>query len=283
MTDPLHTLIRELEQDHTLEQPERLRERVHALDRLEDLLLHVSDARACDGPLRQRAQALHARLSTVQQRLCEAIRQAIKQGAGSQVLHGWTTPGQSPVADGYDHLDALVSDVLAFEEPTDDIASLDADMVFYQPTPARHVLDLIDRAAISDRDVLVDLGSGLGHVPLLVSICTGAHCIGIERETAYVEGARRSAASLQLDQVRFMAQDAREADLSRGNLFYLYTPFTGGILRQVLDRLKQEASHREIRLATFGPCTDIVAAEPWLVPSCQPGSDRITVFKACNA
>ncbi|WP_430392333.1 class I SAM-dependent methyltransferase [Dyella sp. 20L07] len=283
MLDALHAVICELERDRSLEQPERLRERILALDRLDDLLLDAPpdplDATSTATQLHQRAQALQSRLAHVQRKLCEAIRQAIIQGAGAQALRGWTYPDDRADPQGYDHLDALVSDVLSFDEPTGTIAALDAEMVFYQPTPARHVFDLIERAAIVDQDVLVDLGSGLGHVPLLVSICTGAHCIGIEREAAYVDGAKQSAQALQLDRVNFVAQDAREADFSRGTVFYLYTPFTGGILREVLDRLKHEASRRAIRIATLGPCTATVDGEPWLQRVGPLEANRVTLFQ----
>ena len=279
MQDALPALIREFEQDRSLEQPERLRERVLALDRLDDLLFHT----AGDTSLHHRALALQARLANAQQRLCEAIRLAIVQGTGAQALRGWMPVDDRSDPEGYDHLDALVSDVLSFDEPTDAIAELDEEMVFYQPTPARHVFDLIDRARITDADVLVDLGSGLGHVPMLVSICTGARCIGVERELAYADGARRSAQALKLDKVSFIAQDAREADLSQATVFYLYTPFTGGILRHVLDQLKHEASHRDIRIATLGPCTPLIAEEPWLMPVGPQVTNRITLFQPISA
>ena len=40
---------------------------------------------------------------------------------------------------------------------------------------------------------------------------------------------------LKLERVTFIQQDARAADFSGGTVFYLYTPFTGSILRSVLD------------------------------------------------
>ncbi|WP_243042162.1 methyltransferase domain-containing protein [Dyella sedimenti] len=275
--DALHALVARLEQDPTPLQPARLRERVGAMDRLEDLL----DATAASpglAPLRERASARLAALGEVQRRLGQAVRLAIMHGAGAHALRGWSPDDEGdPLA--YDHLDALVADVLALRDPCAEGTAPDAEMVFYQPTPARHVLDLIARAAIGPGDVLVDLGSGLGHVPLLVSACTGARCLGIEREAAYVESAQRCAQALGLERVRFIAQDAREADLSTGTLFYLYTPFTGRLLRQVLDRLAREAAHRPIRLATLGPCSESVAAEPWLRPRGERRPDRVQVFE----
>jgi trans-aconitate methyltransferase len=153
-------------------------------------------------------------------------------------------------------------------------------MVFYQPTPARHIFDLIARTALTERDVLVDLGSGLGHVSLLASICTGARNIGIELEAAYVECARHSAKTLNLNNVIFVKQDAREADLSGGTVFYLYTPFTGTILRAVLDSLRREAASREIRICTFGPCTPTIVEQRWLETLGPSEVDGIAVFRS---
>jgi predicted RNA methylase len=92
--------------------------------------------------------------------------------------------------ESYDYLDELVSGILRFVKPDGRIAQLPARMVSYQPTPARHIFDLIGRAQLAERDVLIDLGSGLGHVPLLASICTGTRSIGIELDAAYVNCAR---------------------------------------------------------------------------------------------
>src|SRR6185312_2094526 len=92
--------------------------------------------------------------------------------------------------DAYDWRDELVAGVLPFGEPGE-ASPLPPEMVFYQPTPARHVFDLLDRLALDADDVLVDLGSGLGHVPLLTAICTPARGIGIEIEPVYVAPARK--------------------------------------------------------------------------------------------
>ncbi|WP_267226443.1 hypothetical protein [Dyella silvae] len=279
MPNALHNLIGDLENDRSLDQPTRWRERIDALERIEDLLVYEAEALPPATPLHQRVRALQSRLESIQSRLYEAIRMAIVQGAGAQALRGWASPCDDADPQSYDHLDALISDVLSFEEPSGAIAALDDEMVFYQPTPARHVFDLIERAGIGPHDVLIDLGSGLGHVPLLVSICTGARCIGIEREAAYVTAARRSAESLKVRDVAFIAQDAREADLSRATVFYLYTPFTGGLLREVLDKIRHEAGKRAIRIATLGPCTAMVGAEPWLTPVGAQHAHRITLFR----
>jgi len=150
----------------------------------------------------------------------------------------------------------------------------------YQPTPARHIFDLIRRISLTDHDSLIDIGAGLGQVTLMASICTNAVCTGIELEPSYVESARQGAHSLNLKNANFIQADARLADLSRGTVFYLYTPFRGATLREVLNSLRQQATTREIRICTFGPCTGAVAEEPWLSAIGPVETDRIAAFRS---
>ena len=179
---------------------------------------------------------------------------------------------------GFDNRDELVSGVLQLREPSEPDLQRSAEMVPYQPTPVRHILHLITATALAEDDVFVDLGSGLGHVPLLVSMVTGAQSLGIEVQAAYVASARKCAQSLHLSRVRFIAQDAREADLSSGTVFYLYSPFKGSILTDVLCALRMESKRRSIKICSLGPCTRTVANETWLKASALPDTGRITVF-----
>ncbi|MBD8900157.1 methyltransferase domain-containing protein [Rhodanobacter sp. DHG33] len=274
MGDTLQRLIEALEHEHSPE-TEDLRERIEALDRL-DALMPAMDA----GALLSRAQAVRQRLEAANAVQFEAIRQAIRRGEGGDLLwHGWSADDDaSQAGDAYGWRDELVSGVLPFGEP-DDVAALAPEMVFYQPTPARHVFDLLDRLALGVSDVLVDLGSGLGHVPLLAAICTKAHGMGVEIEPVYVQSARACAQALQLTNADFVQGDARETDFAIGSVFYLYTPFTGSILRSVLDALRAEAGRRAFRVCSFGPCTTVLAAEPWLMGEGAPAPDRIAIFR----
>jgi hypothetical protein len=69
-------------------------------------------------------------------------------------------------------------------------------------------------------------------------------------------------------------------DFSEGTVFYLYTPFTGTILQDVQDSLRQEALKREIHISTFGPCTPVVAEQQWLSVVGPLETDRIAIFRA---
>lgn len=292
MIEALHALISELQRDHSLFEPNRLRQRIDALDRLENYLSYVPpQGRDAEPVLRAELHGkigtLCADLEAANQQLYQSIRQEIQRGAGAKKLLEWAPAVDSHEhaehqvhGESYDYLDTLLSGVLQIDEPAPGIAELAAEMVFYQPTPARHIFELISRTALAERDVLIDLGSGLGHVPLLAAICTGARCIGIEWEAAYVDCAQRCANALNLSNVTFVRQDARAADLSMGTMFYLYTPFMGTILSDVLTMLRREAVAREIRICTLGPCTPIIARERWLERVDMPEFDKPALFRS---
>jgi hypothetical protein len=277
----LKRFIERLEQDRSLGELQQLRQRIDALDELEAFLC---DGRTIGTALHRRATALYAQLESVNTKLYEAIRHDIPKGACRRRLFEWMSDSNGAAnltnCNGYDYLDELVSGVLQFEEPSAEIALLGFEMVSYQPTPARHIYDFLDRTTLTQRDVLIDLGSGLGHVILMAGICTRAKCVGIEFEPSYVECARKSARLLNLHNVRFIQADARTVDLSEGTVFYLYTPFTGGVLRGVLNSLRQAAFRRKIRICTFGPCTQVVAQEQWVTVMDAREAGRVAVFRS---
>jgi hypothetical protein len=285
----LYALVTKLEADSSLAKPGRLKSRIRLLDEL-DAYCGEGCAESSDGDpawkrAHKRARALQGRIETLNSAAYRTIRRKIRQGVTREKwrrwirLYGFETGAPVPGL-GYDELDELVSGVLELHEPARAETHPEAEMVFYQPTPVRHIIDLIEVSRLSKTDVLVDLGSGVGHVPILTSIMTGSRATGIEIEPTYVETARDCAEMLGLSRVAFLQQDARYTDLSAGTVFYLYTPFTGTILRAVLVGLRREAENREIRVCTFGPCTSVVASEPWLTPDTIPVEGRITCFSS---
>jgi hypothetical protein len=288
LTDALRQLVEQIENDLSLIEPDQLQERLDSLDRIDACFPETAQpVTGVDSQWHRRARAIHDRLEAVNREFYETIRGEIWRGSRPDTLLRWVhslaeiDPESRPSRGmGYDYLDELISGVLRFEEPDDGQICREAEMVFYQPTPARHIFKLIMMTALTASDVLIDLGSGLGHVPLLVSICTSARSIGIEVEATYVERARQCAQRLNLNRVTLIEQDAREADLSSGTVFYLYTPFTGSILRTVLDRLMSEAAKRRIRVYSYGPCTSVIAREPWLEATVAPETDRIAAFSS---
>lgn len=275
-TNDIQARLARLDNDAALDAPEQWRARAEVLEWMENAWPQLT-ANAV-------APALRSRLERADDRLHRRLRAAVRAGHGQALFQRWRqeSAANPRAIDGedYDALDELVAGVLRLADPGTELLPLAPEMVFYQPTPARHVLDMLARCGIGARDVLVDLGSGLGHVPMLAALCTGARATGVEWQPAYVACARRAARALGLDGVRFVAGDARDADLSEGTLFFLYTPFGGSVLREVLDALRAQATRRPIRLCTFGQCSRIVAGETWLRADGPPAPDRAVVFDA---
>jgi len=282
--------MQQLEADTALEEPSKFRERVAALERLDvhhlEGLLARTGGQGAESAIYERAQAMNARLEAANLKFCETIRDSIRRGDGARVMRahagalgGADGSSDAELGESYDYVDELLGGVLRFATPNGTIRPLAAEMVAYQPTPARHIFDLLRRLRLAQRDVFVDLGAGLGHVALLAAICTNAQSIGIETEEVYVRCAREAALDLNLRNVSFLEQDARKADLSCGTVFYLYTPFRGTILREVLNLLRREAARRAIRVCTFGPCTTEIAQESWLEPVGRVEAGRAAVFK----
>lgn len=295
VSDALRRLVTRLENDPALLDPHHLRQRLEALDQLEAhaAFAYLAPPAAFIEPhLHRRAIAMCARLEAANEELYAALRGEIQCGRGRNALLRWAQPlAETPPLDSqavrtpasglaYDYLDDLLCGLLQLEEPAASPTTPSQEMVFYQPTPARHIFHLLRLTELTAADVLMDLGSGLGHVALLVAICTQARCIGIEREPAYIECARRCARRLNLGNVTFFRRDARQADLSAGSVFYLYTPFVGSILADVLDRLRREAASRPIRICSYGPITTTIAQEHWLRAASAPQTDRVTLFRS---
>lgn len=292
MIDELCRLVEQLEEDRLLCEPDQLRRRLDALDLLDacfpDCLAGGPGAHdASDSAkLCRRVNLLRAQMEAANEGVYEGIRAEILRGGRSESLWQWARLAAQDAERGgagglgYGFLDELVSGVFRLAEPVGEPIPSGPEMVAYQPTPARHIFELIHQAGLTANDVLVDLGSGLGHVPLLVSVCTGARSIGIELDASYVERATQCAFALNLARVSFRNEDARRADLSAGTVYYLYTPFTGSILRSVIDRLRREALGRPIRICTYGPVTPRIAQERWLEAMSTPDTHRVTQFRS---
>ena len=62
----------------------------------------------------------------------------------------------------------------------------------------------------------------------------------------------------------FTCGEARHADLDDGTVFFLYAPFTGPVLAEVMDRLEIVARRRAIVICALG--LDLPPRARWLRP-----------------
>jgi hypothetical protein len=272
--------IQAIEQTRALYEEASFGARVAAIDRIEFHVLdriaglqgrHPAGAEWAHA-LQERAEQLRDRLEALNQRLFEGFRARIRSGSCSgarlrrqlERVAGSAPDRKGQDEPGYDTLDLFVNGLLCVDAAPGETRAREPEMVFYQPTPARVVLELVERAGLGREDVFYDLGSGLGQVAILVGLLSQARVKGIEFEPAYCSYAQRCASGLNVPRVEFINVDARHADYADGTIFFLYTPFEGQLLGEVLDKLRVEPLRRPVRVYTYGPCTLEVCDQGWL-------------------
>jgi hypothetical protein len=63
-------------------------------------------------------------------------------------------------------------------------------------------------------------------------------------------------------------------------VFYLYSPFNGSILTDVLSALRMESTRRRIKICSLGPSTRAIENETWLKATAPPAIGTVTVFES---
>lgn len=173
----------------------------------------------------------------------------------------WPTP---QTARQQEHLETFLMRYLIPWPIPDPAIQREPDMVGYHPTPVGILLDLVEQADFRTDDVFYDIGTGLGHVVILVHLLTGIHAQGVEIDPAYCQYAQRLVDELHLSVVEFFNADARYVDYTDGSMFFLYTPFKDALLHEVLQKIRHDTQGRNIQLYTLGPCTLQIAEQNWL-------------------
>ena len=106
-------------------------------------------------------------------------------------------------------------------------------------TPTRHAVAdaMLQLANVRVGDVVYDLGSGDGRIPIIAAQKYGARGIGIEIDPRLVALARTNAADAQVaDRVTFAVGDLFTADLSEATVVTMY--LSPNILKQIEPGLR---------------------------------------------
>jgi hypothetical protein len=113
------------------------------------------------------------------------------------------------------------------------------DVVFF-PTPQPVVDKMLEMADLKPNDVLIDLGSGDGRIPITAAKRYGVRASGVEIEEALVSESRETARREDLaDKVEFRKQDLFETDLGGASVITLFLSHSINMkLRPKLEQLK---------------------------------------------
>jgi len=95
--------------------------------------------------------------------------------------------------------------------------------VIYVPTPYEVVDAMLKIANVTGTDVVYDLGSGDGRIPIAAAQKFGATAVGIDINPQRIKEANENLAKAGVgDKVKFLNQDLFETDLSPATVITLY-------------------------------------------------------------
>ena len=110
--------------------------------------------------------------------------------------------------------------------------------VIYVPTPTEVVEAMLKMANVSANDVVYDLGSGDGRIPITAAQKYGARGVGIDINPQRIKEANENLAKAKVgDKVRFMNADLFETDLSPATVITLY--LLPSLNQKLIPKLKQ--------------------------------------------
>lgn len=105
--------------------------------------------------------------------------------------------------------------------------------VIYVPTPHETVAAMLELGEVGPDDVVYDLGSGDGRIPIEAARRFGARAVGVELSDVRIREARANAKAAGVQRrVRFRREDLFRTDLSEATVVTLY------LLPHLNERLK---------------------------------------------
>jgi 16S rRNA G966 N2-methylase RsmD len=112
--------------------------------------------------------------------------------------------------------------------------------VIYVPTPQEVVDAMLAMANVTSKDVVYDLGSGDGRIPITAAQKYGARAVGIDIDPQRIKEANENLAKANVsDKVQFLNQDLFTTDLSEATVITLYLlPSLNQKLMPTLKQLK---------------------------------------------
>ena len=115
---------------------------------------------------------------------------------------------------------------------------------FFAPTPWAVARQMLEFAEVGPTDLLYDLGSGDGRIPIMAAQEFGARAVGIELDEKLRRHAEEKAIEYGLgERVSFRAEDFFKADLREATVvsLYLLTQVNGYLGPRLASQLKKGA------------------------------------------
>jgi len=111
--------------------------------------------------------------------------------------------------------------------------------VIFVPTPQEVVDAMLKLAKVSKNDVIYDLGSGDGRIPITAARTYGARAVGIDIDPQRIKEATENLKTAGVgDRVRFLNQDLFTTDISEATVVTLY--LLGPLNVKLIPKLNKE-------------------------------------------
>jgi hypothetical protein len=143
--------------------------------------------------------------------------------------------------------------------------------VHYIPSPYRDIFEVLKAAKLSGDDVFTDLGCGLGRVVFAASWAGARRATGVELVPWLAQGAKENQRRCKLlgRDIEFFERNAVDHSLADTTLLYMFHPFGGQILGEVLEKARADRRAagvaRPLRIAYVNPvCEEVLAQSGWL-------------------
>jgi SAM-dependent methyltransferase len=143
------------------------------------------------------------------------------------------------------------------------------DAVHYEPLPYYAVFKVLERLRLTPKDVVVDIGSGMGRAVCVAAAQPIAAALGVEIEPELHAIAESNARNMRgrRAEIRLRCESATEFDYDAATVLWIFNPFGAATMRTVLARVEASwrARPRPLRIAYINAtCAHVLAAQPWL-------------------
>ena len=143
--------------------------------------------------------------------------------------------------------------------------------VRYVPTPPAVVDAMLALARVTSADIVYDLGSGDGRIPIAAAVTYGARGVGIEIDPFYLREANDNIRKANVGGlVRFVNQDFFESDIRGATVVTLF------LLPQVNERLAPKL-RRELRPGARIVSLQYTLGDAW-PPERTEDADGLTIY-----
>lgn len=228
-----------------------IKDTIDRLKQIESRSKPFSDTAGCGRRLKRKSRQI---LETSQREM-QALRDGLMNGSVSRQQLREALFRYPDLDDGFpgkDNADALFDGIFGTGGEPKELSTLKPEMVQFAPTPLCRLDKMIHDLELSPEDVVYDLGCGTGRAAMFLRLMTDAALvIGVEYELGRYLRAVEIAGRFGFPGLEFQNADVQEIDLSAGTVFYMFNPFHGQMLKNVMERLREAAEDHTITVCTF--------------------------------